>query len=1026
MRISLLFTLCLMTFLSKAQTWTTNPAIFSANESVTFTVDVSGDTKLMTLSEAWAWVWAMDANGTVIGSTPTNINPATAAADAAKFQKVAGTNKWTITFVPATMVNLEANKVIQLGILLKAKDWGGGQTTDKVFNLKPVGGIKVVFTKPTTAGQTVIVNKGDVLNIQATASESVDLSLKAGETVIKEVTNDTIETAYTVVESAPFTITVLGKKGDLESTASFSVLVRPTSEIADLPAGVKPGINYHSDQTKATLVLQAPKKDFVYVIGDFNDWKIDSKYLMKKTSNGEHFWIELSGLTAKKEYIFQYLVDGSIRIADFYADKISDPFDDKFIDAARYPGLLPYPDGKTTERASYSQTGQTKYKWEVDSFKAPNPDTLMVYELLIRDFLPAPQNTYKGVMDSLDYIKRMGFNAIHFMPVNEFEGNLSWGYNRNFYFAPDKFYGHKDEFKKLVDACHKKGIAVVIDLVLNHSFNSSPMVRLYWDGSAPSADNPWFNSKCNFTTQTFLCWGSDFNHESAYTKAFVDSVTSYWLQEYKVDGFRFDFTKGFTNKVKSSGTGDEWGSNRDDSRIAILKRMVDHIWAIKSDALVIFEHLTNNEEEKILGEYGNGIMCWGNLNHDFRSLAKGTKASINWSSYKERGWGKQRVLSYMESHDEQRLMYDALNFGNNTNTLYNLRNKVIATHRGKLLAAFHLLAPGPKMVWQFGERGYDVSIDENGRTGEKPSRWEYMTDEDRLGLYGAYAELVKLSQNPVFNTTNFTYSMGDGEMKWIKFNDATKVLVVGNFSLTAQSLSPGFQQVGTWYDYATGETLNVTSTNMSVPLMPGEVKIYSTSSLRATPALVLGTPLAAPTDLAAAASTTNVRLTWKNQGLIFADGLVVERSENPTSGFVELGRFTSKSTESYIDSKAAGASKTYYYRVGSYKGSRKSFSAVVSFDTTPLSSADDLLSASLTVYPNPSNGQFAFRLQNEEAGSVRVSVLNLLGQRLYERQFEKTSELVEQSLDLRGVSAGIYLFEIRTENARTVKQIVIE
>jgi hypothetical protein len=81
------------------------------------------------------------------------------------------------------------------------------------------------------------------------------------------------------------------------------------------------------------------------------------------------------------------------------------------------------------------------------------------------------------------------------MPVNEFEGNESWGYNPSFFFAPDKYYGHKDKLKELIDVAHQNGMAVIIDMVLNHAFGQNVMARMYWDeaNNRPSADNPWFN-----------------------------------------------------------------------------------------------------------------------------------------------------------------------------------------------------------------------------------------------------------------------------------------------------------------------------------------------------------------------------------------------------------------------------------------------------------------------------------------------------------------------------------------------------
>jgi 1,4-alpha-glucan branching enzyme len=175
------------------------------------------------------------------------------------------------------------------------------------------------------------------------------------------------------------------------------------------------------------------------------------------------------------------------------------------------------------------------------------------------------------------------------MPVNEFEGNESWGYNPSFYFAADKYYGPAGDLKAFIDACHNRGIAVIIDLVLNHSYGQSPLVQLYFDqGSGKvTADNPWYNVD---SPNPVFFWGYDFNHESQATQDFVDRVNRYWLEEFHVDGIRFDFTKGFTNT-----SGD--GSAYDPARIAILSRMANEIWSFKEDAYVILEHLAGNQEE---------------------------------------------------------------------------------------------------------------------------------------------------------------------------------------------------------------------------------------------------------------------------------------------------------------------------------------------------------------------------------------------------------------------------------------------
>ncbi len=220
---------------------------------------------------------------------------------------------------------------------------------------------------------------------------------------------------------------------------------------------------------------------------------------MKKTPDGEKFWLKLSGLVPGKEYVFQYFIDGNVRVGDPYADKVSDPWNDKWISNTTYPDLIEYPTGKTTGVATVLQTNQTPYQWQTNNFDNPNQSDLVVYELLVRDFVG--KHDYQTLIDTIGYLKRLGINAIELMPNNEFEGNSSWGYNPNYYFAPDKYYGSKNDFKAFVDKCHQEGISVFMDLVLNHSFGTNAMAMMYWNSelNRPAANNPWFNEQSNFT-----------------------------------------------------------------------------------------------------------------------------------------------------------------------------------------------------------------------------------------------------------------------------------------------------------------------------------------------------------------------------------------------------------------------------------------------------------------------------------------------------------------------------------------------
>ena len=205
------------------------------------------------------------------------------------------------------------------------------------------------------------------------------------------------------------------------------------------------------------------------MVGDFTDWQPNDNFLMKKTPDGELHWLEVNNLIAQQEYVFQYWVEGEIKIGDPYADKVADPWNDQWIDAATYPNLPPY-DKTEYGIATVLQTGQTEYQWapSEDTWERPDIDHLVIYELLVRDFIET--HSWEDLEDTLSYIKNLGVDAIELMPFNEFEGNESWGYNPSYYFAPDKYYGTKDELKHFIQTCHQHGLAVIQDMVLNHAF----------------------------------------------------------------------------------------------------------------------------------------------------------------------------------------------------------------------------------------------------------------------------------------------------------------------------------------------------------------------------------------------------------------------------------------------------------------------------------------------------------------------------------------------------------------------------
>jgi glycosidase len=729
--------------------------------------------------------------------------------------------------VPGNEEILQMAFVFRSGVQVGG-NWLSGRTEEfgDIFIDVYEAGLAVTFVSPEIVPVIVEINDTIFINIQANEADSVSLLVE--DMLIKKIAGTELIDTIVTDQFGKYWVKAVAE--DMSGTVeeSFHYIVRDEVVVEERPAGTRDGINYLDDNT-ALLSLIAPGKEYIYVLGDFNNWELDPDSYMKKTPDGTRFWLEVNGLEEGKEYAYQYFIDGKLKIADPFAEKVLDPWNDPFIPEENYPGLMEYPTGKGLGIVSVLQTAQEEYEWEVTNFEPPKVTDMVVYELLVRDF--TSKSSYDRLLDSLDYLANLGVNVIELMPVNEFEGNISWGYNPSYYFAPDKYYGPKNKLKEFIDECHKRGIAVFIDMVLNHSYGQSPLVQMYIENGKPAPDNPWYNVDHNFTNPDAQ-WGYDFNHESQYTQDLVDSINSFWMSEYKFDGFRFDFTKGFGNNIK--GSNDPWGSNYDADRIALLKRMADEIWERNPKAIVCFEHLSENSEEKELADYG--IILWGNFNYNYAEAAMGYhesgKSNFSLIDYRLKNWNDPHLLGYMESHDEERIPVKIFLYGNNQNPDYQLTDTTNLGERLLMNALFFFTIPGPKMLWQFGEMAYDYSIEYKGRTGPKPVRWDYLEDYRRKYLSDFYGALIKLRiEHPAFESEDFTLNVSTAMKRILINHESMNVVIVGNFDIEEGQLVPGFHHTGTWYNYFTGEPKEVTDVTAQMTLAPGEHYMFTDQQL---------------------------------------------------------------------------------------------------------------------------------------------------------------------------------------------------
>ena len=589
-----------------------------------------------------------------------------------------------------------------------------------------------------------------------------------------------------------------------------------------VPAGAQHGINYNEDGSVTFVFYEKDKKDnrydWCYLIGEFNGWERKSEYAMKRDESAGCWWITCNGFESGKEYMFQYMTgndDVRLRLSDPYSE-ITYSGDDQWISSSTYPDLRQYP-SETSGYVSAFEIGRTPYSWT--DFQIEDEDDLIIYELLLRDFTEngGKEGNLKNAMDRLDYLETLGVNAIELMPIQEFDGNDSWGYNPNHYFAMDKAYGTREMYKQFIDECHKRGIAVIIDVVYNHLTGNNAFDKMY-----PLNNNPFFNEFAPHPYSVF----EDINHENDVIVNYIKRSLGYLLTEYNVDGFRFDLTKGFTNNKSNEST----ASNYDASRIAILKGYNDYIRSIDPNAVVILEHFCSDSEEKELAEAG--MKVWRNVNYAYGQAAQGTKNDSGfgglWTGSNGMKFGA--YVGFMESHDEERNAYRQKTYGQ-AGVKGNLE---MMMRRLELNAAVFLTVPGPKMIWQFGELGYDVSIEDGGRTGRKAPKWEYLDVPERKALYDTYCGLIKFRRdNPEFfdSTASFSWKVGTNDWDEGRFITCTagnrSFVVVGNFTSEERTFTVEMPSAATWTDHFDRET-SYEGDTLNLTLPAGEFRLLTT------------------------------------------------------------------------------------------------------------------------------------------------------------------------------------------------------
>ena len=837
-------------------TFSVTPTSFDENENIT--INISGiDASEWGVEDLYLWAWYFK-NGVSAGDSPNNGTWENSQEEQKLTKNSDGS--YSISFVPTEFFN--DSGISQMGILAKAKDGTDDKKTQDYLHY--VGKVQVEFISPKY--REVVVNDDTSLSVSAQMSSAGQVQVGDFELYLNDNLIHTGQ-GFPIYSYTINNISVGGKlkiKGKPSGQTDFgeteiNIHKSPSITNEDLPSQVLDGININSP-TSVTLVLNAPNKDYVYVAGSFNNYTPDESYLMKKDQNSGKFWLSIDNLNANEIYTYQYWVYDAnpssnspylVKTADPFSTLVASPFDDPNIPESNYPNIPTYPNGQNRE-VTILETVPTSYNWNEENFVKPEKEDLVIYEVLIRDF--DTNRTFKDLTNRIDYFKNLNVNAIELMPVMEFEGNENWGYATSFHMSLDKFYGTSNDFKEFVDTCHQNGIAVILDLALNHVTGRSPMVRMWMedtddDGWGESnSENPYLNSQATHTYSVF----NDFNHSSSLTQDYTKRVIKHWIEEYKIDGFRWDLTKGFTQNCSSGDYACTEEYQQD--RIDVLKSYADYSWSLDPNHYVIFEHIGNGDEEKEWADYrineGKGVMLWGKMIEEYGQLSMGytENSSLNRIRSESRGFAGKRLIGYAESHDEERLMRKNIQYGNSSNSSHDVKNLNVSLSRMSAIGALSLLVPGPKMIWHFGDLGMetslftceDGSIEQNDdcKLSTKPQpQWSnnWLSIAQRKKIYDDWSRMIELKKNNVVFRGNSSFSPISSNPLiqrlyiWddnLADNVLKNIVILANLDVTEQNVVSNFPFTGDWFNLMDDSSINITNTDYSISLQPGEFLVF--------------------------------------------------------------------------------------------------------------------------------------------------------------------------------------------------------
>ena len=559
------------------------------------------------------------------------------------------------------------------------------------------------------------------------------------------------------------------------------LLIVAAAQAVVLPVSTRPGIGampYTAGTAKGvTYRVWAPNAQAVSVAGSFNFWSNTAHQL---SSEGNGYW---SGDVANCPFSAQYKF--AVKINGTYQLK-SDP----------------------RARVLVNSVGNSivhdpaAHVWATGPFEIAPWNELVIYQLHIGSFFvpsgTSVPSTFSRAIQKLDDLVDLGINCIELLPVSEFPGDISWGYNPSWPFSVETAYGGPNGLKQFVDACHARGIAVLNDIVHNH-WGPSDLGMWQFDGWSQNGGGGIYFFQDSLRANT--PWGPRPDYTRTEVQSYIRDNALLWLGEYRMDGLRWDATK-FIRKTDSGGTDIPSGwsllqaANADidaqfPGKISIAEDYDDNDWVTKpvSQGGAGFD----SQWDWFVFSVRGAVTATSDGARDMNAVRDAIGHAYN-------GAAMQRII-FTESHDEVALDNGKLRLPSAISA--SAPAGVQARKRSTLAAATMLCSPGIPMIFMGQELLEDGAWDDTD-----PVDWSKATSQ--AGTRQMYKDLIGLRRNLGGLTAGLTGSStvvhhvnnANKQIAWHRWKDGgdrDDVVVLANFSgWPVNNYRIGLPRPGTW------------------------------------------------------------------------------------------------------------------------------------------------------------------------------------------------------------------------------------